>query len=169
MSDSLRAEMMNAPPFLITELLLKTLSRPHQGAAITSTSRVGNTSLPTSLPNTSSPQTPAQALPAHQTNPSPPLDTRNAHMVAQGANKSISITRYLSLCVTASSHQFVSIRCDVLSLDLEFYSKMKDEYNRVRGWLRLFFSMWQYDHCEFVRFKKYGYHRGARLRVAFPE
>lgn len=46
---------------------------------------------------------------------------------------------------------------------------MKREYNRARGWLRLYFSMWQYDHCEFVQFKKYGYSRGARLKVAFPE
>jgi len=71
--------------------------------------------------------------------------------------------------VTTSSHQFLSLRCDVLRTDLGFYKIMKQEYNKARGWLRLYFSMWQYDHCEFVRFKKYGYQRGARLKVAFPE
>jgi hypothetical protein len=45
---------------------------------------------------------------------------------------------------------------------------MKAAYNKARGWPRLWFSMWQYKYSEFVLFHKYGYGRGARVDIGFP-
>lgn len=170
MSDALQRTTGNAPGVLNIELPLNPKSSlPNGGTTTAPSNGSGKSSLAPSLPNASSPTTPpALPLPTQQSNLPPPLASQNTPMTAQGVPNSISISRYLSLYVTASSHQFVSIRCDLLRTDLAFYTRMKNEYNKARGWLRLYFSMWQYDHCEFVRFKKYGYHRGARLKVAFP-
>jgi hypothetical protein len=80
------------------------------------------------------------------------------------------VNQYLSMCVTRGSNQFVNIDCNNLSTDVALYEKMKDEYNRIRGRLRLWFSIWRYSHCEFVLFKKYGYHLGAPLEInIFPK
>jgi hypothetical protein len=46
---------------------------------------------------------------------------------------------------------------------------MKADYDQNRGWLRLWFSMWRYKCSEFVLFHKYGYRRGARVDVGFPD
>jgi hypothetical protein len=77
--------------------------------------------------------------------------------------------QHLSLCIVSSSRNFVSLRCDALRSDLEFFAKMKADYDRNRGRLRLRFSMWRYKCSEFVLFHKYGYRRGARVDVGFPD
>lgn len=46
---------------------------------------------------------------------------------------------------------------------------MKTAYNKARGWPRLWFSVWRYDCCEFVKFFKYGPGRCGRQDIGFPE
>jgi hypothetical protein len=52
---------------------------------------------------------------------------------------------------------------------MEFFNKMKSEYNEARGWYRLWFSTWTYHHCEFFLFQKHGMNSSARLRIGFPD
>jgi hypothetical protein len=79
------------------------------------------------------------------------------------------VNQHLSLCVVSSSRRFVNLRCDTLRSDLEFFARIKADYDRNRGRLRLWFSMWRYKCSEFVEFHKYGYRRGARVDVGFPD
>lgn len=78
--------------------------------------------------------------------------------------------QYLLLCVTGSSRRFLCLECDKIQTDAQLFETIKQEYNNARGWMRLHFSLWQYDHCEFYQFKKYSHMGGgARLRIAFPD
>jgi hypothetical protein len=79
------------------------------------------------------------------------------------------IDQHLSLCVVGSSRHFVNLQCDTLRSDVELFANMKMDYNKNRGRLRLWFSMWRYKCSEFVLFHKYGYRRGARVDVGFPD
>ena len=88
----------------------------------------------------------------------------SAHQISQP----LPPQQYLSVCIVSSSRKFISLRCDDLSSDLEFFANMKAEYNKARGLLRIWLSMWQYNYSEFVLFHKYGYRRGARVDIAFP-
>jgi hypothetical protein len=84
---------------------------------------------------------------------------------AQGSHNA----QYLYLCVEAGSRHFVGLDCNNLQNDIQFFQKIKAEYDSTRGWLRLWFSTWRYDYCEFFRFQNTGLGLGARLEIAFPE
>lgn len=63
-----------------------------------------------------------------------------------------SIPRYVYFCVKlGTSYRFCTIRTDSMKSDAEFFSELKATYLRARGVLRSWFSIWQYDHCEFLR------------------
>jgi len=81
----------------------------------------------------------------------------------------LATTSDVHLCVDASSRQFRILDCKNLQTDIEFFEKIHTEYNKTRGWYRLWFSTWTYDFCEFYLFQKHGINASARLRVGFPD
>lgn len=99
---------------------------------------------------------------------STPLATSSASLPAS-TTSSKQKTQYVYLCVEQGSHQFVDLDCSSVQTDVQFFAKIKSEYNQTRGKLRLWFSTWCYDHCEFFEFQKTGLGLGARLKVAFPD
>jgi hypothetical protein len=91
---------------------------------------------------------------------------------AQSFQSSITIhqtDRYVYLCVEAGTRQFLGLDCNSVQSDVQFFTKLKFEYDKARGWFRLWFSTWCYDHCEFFQFQKTGIGIGARLKIAFPD
>jgi hypothetical protein len=101
--------------------------------------------------------------------------TKPAPVASSGSNTAAQsvqaqhVDQHLSLCVVSSSRRFVSLRCDILRSDVDFFAKLKADYDKNRGRLRLWFSMWRYKCSEFVLFHKYGYRRGAPVDVGFPD
>ncbi|GAB7333728.1 hypothetical protein MBLNU13_g05263t1 [Cladosporium sp. NU13] len=77
-------------------------------------------------------------------------------------------SHHIYLCVEAGSREFVGLSCAGIRTDIQFFDRIKSEYNAARGWFRLWFSTWRYDHCEFMQFQKIGIRLGARLQIAFP-
>ena len=130
---------------------------------------------------------PVPPLPAHQSGsgtsstPSPgqyvvPQQLGNSSLVAApglqspGSQGQSNYTDHcVYLCIEAGARQFVAIDCKDIQADVQFFDKIKLSYNMARGWFRLWFSTWRYDHCEFFQFQKIGLGLGARLKVAFPE
>lgn len=78
-------------------------------------------------------------------------------------------SHHVYLCVEAGSREFVGLNCAGIHTDIQFFDRIKSEYNSARGWFRLWFSTWRYDHCEFMQFQKVGIGLSARLKIAFPE
>ena len=160
-----------APAFINIDLPSNTLALPPHGCGNKGQSPGSNTSSPSQsgfggmTPATTFVRLPSPSQRASKPTPgaipASPLVTQSvqAHRVDQ----------HLSLCVIASSRHFVSLKCDNLRSDLEFFAMMKAAYNGARGWPRLWFSMWQYKYSEFVLFHKYGYRRGARVDIGFPD
>lgn len=75
---------------------------------------------------------------------------------------------YLYLCIRLRNPHFVEIECDAMKNDLELFHALKAAYNQSRGPLRRWFSVWQYDHCKFFVFRKWGVHLGGPLYADFP-
>jgi hypothetical protein len=73
------------------------------------------------------------------------------------------------LCIEAGSRRFKALDCTDIRTDMEFFNKIKSEYNEARGWCRLWFSTWTYDYCDFFFFQKHGINSSARLRIGFPD
>jgi hypothetical protein len=76
---------------------------------------------------------------------------------------------YVYLCVDAGSRLFIDLDCNGVQTDAQFFAKIKSEYDEARGWFRLWFSAWRYDHCDFFKFQKTSIGLGARVRVGLPE
>jgi hypothetical protein len=108
------------------------------------------------------------SAPSQQSSKPPPIPSPGPDKAAQNLPTQ-HVNQHLSLCVVSSSRRFVSLRCDILRSDLEFFANLKANYDSNRGLLRLWLSMWRYKCSEFVLFHKYGYRRGARVDVAFPD
>lgn len=100
--------------------------------------------------------------------PPAPKGSQAPHPAATSAQGSLTRTCDVHLCVEAGSHRFIPLDCSDLKTDIEFFEKIKSEYNKARKWYRLHFSTWTYDFCEFFLFKKHGIGLGARLRIGFP-
>lgn len=77
--------------------------------------------------------------------------------------------RQVYLYVGSASRHIIRLGCDGISTDVEFFAKMKTEYEKARGWPRLWFSMWRYEYCDFVEFCKYGMGIGAYVNIGFPD
>lgn len=75
---------------------------------------------------------------------------------------------HVYLCVEAGSREFIGLNCAGIQTDIQFFDRIKSEYNAARGWFRVWFSTWRYDHCEFMQFQMVGIRLGARLQIAFP-
>ncbi|KAM3413956.1 hypothetical protein BST61_g10625 [Cercospora zeina] len=52
--------------------------------------------------------------------------------------------------------------------DQQFFSDLKSEYLKARGWFRNWFSIWQYDHCQFYEFSKHALGTGEPAIISFP-
>ena len=78
-------------------------------------------------------------------------------------------TSDVHLCIEAGSRQFRTVDCKSLGTDMEFFDSVKSQYKDARGWCRLWFSTWIYDHCDFFLFQKHAINSSARLRVGYPE
>jgi hypothetical protein len=87
----------------------------------------------------------------------------------QSAIPAYQTDNYVYLCVEAGSREFLGLDCNSVQSDIQFFAKLKSEYDKARGWFRLWFSTWCYDHCEFFQFQKTGIGLGARLKIAFPD
>jgi hypothetical protein len=98
-----------------------------------------------------------------------PIDTSQLRQpVIPSAPVASIVTSDVHLCVEASSRQFTTLDCKGLRTNLEFFSFIKSRYNETRGWFRLWFSTWIYDHCDFFLFQKHGINSSARLGIGFP-
>lgn len=75
---------------------------------------------------------------------------------------------YLYLCIRLLSFRFQEIECGPLKTDLELFQAFKSAYDQPRGFLRRWFSVWKYDHCEFFVFQKWGVRLGGPLHLGFP-
>ncbi|KAI1213919.1 uncharacterized protein F4807DRAFT_409698 [Annulohypoxylon truncatum] len=52
----------------------------------------------------------------------------------------------------------------------EFFSALKKDYFRLRGFIRAWFSIWRYSHCDFYRCEKFDDHQFVPIKKnAFPE
>ena len=78
-------------------------------------------------------------------------------------------TSDLHLCIEAGLRQFTALDCKDLRTDVEFFDSIKSRYKKRRGWYRLWFSTWIYDHCDFFLFQKHAINSSARLRIGFPD
>lgn len=169
--EALEQTIDTAPAFINIDLPSKSLALPPRGCGNTGQSPGNNTSSPSRSGSggmTSATTFFKPPLRSQQTSKPAPNATLASSSVTQSV-QAHRLEQHLSLCVIASSRHFISLRCDDLRSDLEFFAMMKAAYNRARGWPRLWFSMWQYKHSEFVLFHKYGYRRGARVDIGFPD
>lgn len=78
-------------------------------------------------------------------------------------------TSDVHVCIEAGSRQFRIVDCKSLGTDMEFFASIKSQYNDTRGWCRLWFSTWTYDHCDFFLFQKHSINSSARLRIGYPD
>lgn len=111
----------------------------------------------------SGPQMPLQPLQAPAS--CVPSSIQQCGQIAQVPQNS----HHVYLCVEAGSREFFGLNCAGIHIDIQFFDRIKSEYNSARGWFRRWFSTWRYDHCEFMQFQKTGIGLGARLKIAFPE
>ncbi|KAI0890580.1 uncharacterized protein GGS22DRAFT_151294 [Annulohypoxylon maeteangense] len=52
----------------------------------------------------------------------------------------------------------------------EFFSMLKNDYFRLRGFIRTWFSIWRYSHCDFYKCEKFDDHQFVpRQKNVFPE
>jgi hypothetical protein len=159
-----------APAFLDVEVPQSIRSRTTTGSGNAQSGKGSNTSPPlqsgsggaNSATTLSGPPSQSQ-----QVSKPEPIATPG-HQISSQKTQQPQLSQHLSLCVVSSSRRFVSLRCDHLRSDLQFFARLKAEYDKARGWPRLWFSMWQYKYSEFVLFHKYGVRRGARLDIGFP-
>ena len=162
--------LKTAPAFLNIDVPRSIRSRTTAGSGNTQSSNGSNTSSPLSSGVSGAKSaiiSPGPSSQSQQASKPAPV-AAPSHENATKTSKQPHLDQYLSLCVVSSSRNFVSLRCDNLRSDLQFFARLKVEYNKARGWPRLWFSMWQYKYSEFVVFHKYGVRRGARLHIGFP-
>jgi hypothetical protein len=65
----------------------------------------------------------------------------------------MSTDRHVFLCVQIGNNKLrlSQINIAVDPTDDLFFKNLKSEYQRLRGRLRRWFSVWIYDHCEFIK------------------
>lgn len=69
-----------------------------------------------------------------------------------GSQAHMSDSRHVCLCVKrGSSHKFSDMRTHTMGSDADFFRALKVNYLHLRGRFRCWFSMWQYDHCDFYQ------------------
>lgn len=169
--EAVEQAIRTAPGFINIELPSNTLAPPPRGSGNAGQTFGDNTSLPSHSGSGSKISVATSVeLPSQSQLTGKPSSSalQVSSSVTQSAQAQI-VDQHLSLCVVASSRHFISLKCDNLRSDMEFFAMMKAAYNRARGWPRLWFSMWQYKYSEFVLFHKYGYRRGARVDIGFPD
>jgi hypothetical protein len=50
----------------------------------------------------------------------------------------------------ATGEEYHLSQIETLKLsDDKFFSKLSEEYKRMKGWMRRWFSVWKYSHCDF--------------------
>ncbi|KAI5366686.1 hypothetical protein Slin14017_G043260 [Septoria linicola] len=52
--------------------------------------------------------------------------------------------------------------------DRECFSKLREQYLSARGFLRQWFSIWRFDHCELYQFRKYAIGTGEPAKLDHP-
>ena len=77
--------------------------------------------------------------------------------------------RYLYLCIHRDPPRFEPIDCDQLREDVALFEAIKSTYNRKRGFMRCWFSVWIYDHCDFYEFQKDGVGLFSLCGCGFPD
>ncbi|PKY04628.1 hypothetical protein P168DRAFT_136900 [Aspergillus campestris IBT 28561] len=129
-------------------------------------------SLPSSAPNNGiSNQAPHQGHGIQQA-VSPSSDP-SSHRRPPGLQASIfdkSLTQHRVLLVVKRGHNYrlAQIRVSGSNHDT-FFGTLREEYFRLRGMMRSWFSVWRYNHCEFYEFEKFDDHLFApRTKNAFP-
>lgn len=112
--------------------------------------------------------TPASSLDAnaYDQNSAPPrLSNGN---VPEG-NATAAKVRFLYVYVDLSPPRFIQVDCTNLHNDKDTFDELKSSYDRERKSPRRIFSIWQYHHCEFYLFGKWGVELGGPLkRHSFP-
>jgi hypothetical protein len=98
-----------------------------------------------------------------------PLGTVSSGLQPHGPGiQGIAGEHYIYLCIDAGTRHFIGVNCNGIQTDVEFFNKIKTEYDSARGWFRLWFSTWRYAHCDFWIFQQTALGGGARLDIGFP-
>ena len=173
MSEDARAAIQNAtktaPAFLSNVESSDLHSRPTNGGSRRSAATAPPLSgTPSHNPNANSP--PAGLPLPLQPSGTPAPDALHVRQPIVPPAPTASITTSdLHLCIEAGLRQFTALDCKDLRTDVEFFDSIKSRYKKRRGWYRLWFSTWIYDHCDFFLFQKHAINSSARLRIGFPD
>ncbi|GIZ48233.1 hypothetical protein CKM354_001130100 [Cercospora kikuchii] len=85
---------------------------------------------------------------------------------------SVPKSRRVYLCIRdGDRYRFQCLKIEAVQSDQsdqQFFSDLKTEYLRARGWFRNWFSIWQYDHCQFYEFSKHALGTGEPAIISFP-
>ena len=166
---AIKRAIKTAPAFLRVHLLEP--ADAQSGSAGTVTGH-NHTMRPSPVPATQSSQAmSSQLVPTKDSHPkgNPAPGTTSSSHAPISNQQTCQTALYVYLCTEAGSRRFIELDCTEIGTDVEFFDRIKCEYDKARGWFRLWFSTWRYDHCEFFQFQKTGIGLGARLKVAFPE
>ena len=105
----------------------------------------------------------------------------NADSSQQGSNTSTlgSSGTAISALPKMAGYVFLGVKCgdenrvaeiNVHGLgDDKFFEELREEYYKMKGYLRRFFSIWRYAHCDFVKFEKFDYDSSVPRGEDMPE
>lgn len=94
----------------------------------------------------------AQIISRSDTDPSPPGSNEAARGGSETAdNAPLKMTGYVFLGVKRGvEHSVAEINVHGLGDD-QFFKELRAEYHKMKGYLRRFFSVWRFAHCDFVK------------------
>jgi hypothetical protein len=87
---------------------------------------------------------------SHGSSSSPSLHLRRSGLKANIVDMSITRQRVLFLAKRGGDYRLAQI-CVSNMNSHTFFSSMRKEYYRLRGFLRTWFSVWRYSHCDFYK------------------
>ena len=101
------------------------------------------------------------------------LGKSNPSLPKHGEKQDATNTRGENLFVLLSVNHGDNLRLAQLSVqghtDDQFFSLLRAQYYRLRGFIRRYFSIWHYDHCRFMKFVKYDHEEIDTLEPSMPD
>ncbi|USW54890.1 hypothetical protein Slin15195_G082090 [Septoria linicola] len=85
-----------------------------------------------------------------------------------GHGAAISGTNLYLGVARGTDHLFPCIAIKPQMTDRECFSKLREQYLSARGFLRQWFSIWRFDHCELYQFRKYAIGTGEPAKLDYP-
>ncbi|KAF7195260.1 hypothetical protein HII31_03466 [Pseudocercospora fuligena] len=95
---------------------------------------------------------------------------RAANTIHASLKHDLVTSHRVYLCVNrGDGHKIPEIPLTPDTMDMDFFTDLKDQYLRARGRLRRVFSMWRFSHCEFYELRKHPFGTGEPAQIDYPK